>query len=158
MSNYKITKVMKRLITISLLILTLISCIGQTKKTESQKDGNSPNTSINVKKIYDKNGNVVQYDSSYSSFYSSIKGNPHLRDSIFNNFRNDFNDKYFFSNEPFFKNFFFDDSAMNKDFFRNDFFFKHFRSDMARMDSLFQGMDSVKNDFFNKHLKPNVIK
>jgi hypothetical protein len=140
------------------LLLALSGCKGQTKKTDSQNDENKPKTSINVKKKYDKNGNVVQYDSSYSSVYSNIKGDSRLLDSILNNFRNDFNDKYFFSNEPFFKNFFFDDSLMNKDFFRNDYFFKRFRSSMSRMDSLFEGMDSVKNDFFNKHLKPNVIK
>jgi hypothetical protein len=130
------------------LLLVLISCIGQTKKTDSQNDVNKPKTSIDVKKKYDKNGNVVQYDSSYSYVYSNIKGNDRLRDSILNSFRNDFNEKYFFSNEPFFKNFFFDDSLMNRDFFRNDYFFKHFRSNMDRMNSLFEGMDSVKNEFF----------
>jgi hypothetical protein len=150
---------MKRtvLLTLSLLI-TLLSCIGQSKKSDSKTDGNAPKTNINVTKKYDKNGNVIQYDSTYSSFYSDFKDNDRMMDSIFKNFRDNFNEKYFFSNEPFFKDFFFNDSLMKKDFFRNDYFFKNFKNHMARMDSLFWGMDSVKNEFFNKRLNPNIIK
>jgi hypothetical protein len=150
---------MKRLSLIALsLLITLISCTGQTNKSESRSNVNTPKTSINVKKRYDKNGNVIQYDSTYSSFSSNIKGNEQMMDSVFKSFRNNFSEKYFFSNEPFFENFFFNDSLMKKGFFRNDYLFKNFKNHMAQMDSLFWGMDSVKNDFFNKHLSPNVIK
>jgi hypothetical protein len=151
---------MKRILFISLaILLTLISCNGQTKKTEKQPKNDLPQTNIKVKKDYDKNGNIVRYDSSYSSFYSNIKGDSVLRDSIFNNFRQKFNQNYFFSDQPYFKNFFFVDSLLKYDFYKKNFFYDRFKNDMARMDSLFRGMDRMKNDFFDKQFKPeNKIK
>jgi hypothetical protein len=150
---------MKRLDIISvMLLITLMSCTAQTKKSQASYDENSPKTNISVKKKYDKNGNVIGYDSTYTSVYSNIKGDDHLMDSLMNAFKSDFNDKYFFSNEPFFKNFFFNDSVPEKEFLKNDYFYRYFKRDMARMDSLFRGMDLMKNDFFNNRPEPNVIK
>jgi hypothetical protein len=143
---------MKRLFTISLVVLTLTGCSGQTKNDKQSKN-NLPQTNIKVKKDYDKNGNIVRYDSSYSSFYSNIKGDSTLRDSIFNNFRHKFNQDYFFSDQPYFKNFFFVDSLLKYDFYKKDFFYDRFKNNMARMDSLFKGMDIIKNDFFDKQFR-----
>lgn len=149
---------MKRIILISLsLLITLLSCIGQSKKSSSGNDENSPRTNINVRKKFDKNGNVIGYDSTYTSVYSNFKGNRHVLDSIMNAFQDEFNDKSFFSNRPFSKNFIFDDSIPYNDFFINDHFIKQFKNEMARMDSMFrEGFN--KDEFFNKHIEPNVIK
>ena len=133
--------------------LTVASCNGQVKKTETQSKKNLPQTSIKVNKEYDKNGNIVKYDSTYSSYYSNIKGDSSLLDSNFNNFKKQFNQSYFFSNQPFFKNFFFEDSLLKYDFYKKDFFYNRFRNNMERMDSLFKGMDEMKNNYFNKQVK-----
>jgi hypothetical protein len=133
--------------------MTLMSCNGQTKEVNKQNKDISPQTNIKVNKQYDKNGNIIKYDSTYSSYYSNIKGDTSLKDSIFRNFKNRFNQSYFFSNQPFFDNFFFEDTLLKYDFYKKDFFYNRFRNNMEQMDSLFRGMDEMKNDFFNKQLK-----
>lgn len=139
------------LITIALSI-TLMSCNGQTgkQKDSNEKLAEKPQTNIKVERKYDDKGNLMGYDSSYSYYYSNVKDNKKLRDSIFNNFRNMMNDKYFFSRSPFFNDLFFEDSLLKYDFYRKDFFLNRFRNNMRRMDSLFLGMDSLKNRFFSK--------
>lgn len=134
------------------LSMSLNSCNGQERKQNSATKGDQtmPQTNIKVDKQYDKNGNMVKYDSTYSYYYSNIKSDKKLGDSILNNFKNHFNQQYFFSDEPFFNSFFFEDTLLKYDFYRNDFFRNRFRNNMARMDSLFWGMDSMKNSFFNK--------
>jgi len=145
-----------------IISVALISCNGQTKSQEtvSKADTNAPHTDIKVKKEYDKNGNLVKFDSTYSYYYSNIKNNSRLRDSIFNNFKDQFNHKYFFSKDPFFNDFFFSDSLLKYDFYKKDFFLGRFRNNMNRLDSLFWGMDSLKDSFFNRQfnlpLKPGA--
>jgi len=130
--------------------IALTGCNGQTLNKESKSKGTAPQTNIKVNKEYDKNGNLIRFDSAYSSYYSNIKGDSILKDSIFNNFKSQFNNNYFFSNQPYFKDFFFADSLLKYDFYKKDFFYNRFRQNMERMDSLFRGMDIVKNDYFNK--------
>ena len=134
--------------------MTIFSCSGQTKKSEKQLNNKSPQSNIVVNKEYDKNGNLIKYDSTYSSYYSDIKKDSVLGDSIYNNFKKQFNHKYSFSNQPFFKNFFFEDSLLKYDFYKKDFFYNRFKRNMERMDSLFRDMDIMKNNYFNKQLKP----
>lgn len=132
----------------------LNSCNGQ----EQDKSGalplkSQPKTNIKVNKEYDKNGNLIKYDSTYSYYYSNIEGDTLLRDSIFDQFRTHFNQKYFFSEEPFFHDLFFQDSLLNFDFYKNDFFSKRFHNNMEHMDRLFHEMDSIKNQFFLDQFK-----
>ena len=138
------------------LSFTLLGCNGQTGKQngDSVNKGTNPQTSIKVDKKYDSKGNLINYDSTYSYYYSNIKDNKGLEDSIFANFKNQFNNKYFFSTNPYFNDFFFQDSLLKYDFYRKDFFINRFRNNMRMMDSLFWGMDSLKNSFFNK---PSLI-
>ena len=150
---------MRRMILIVLAVsMTLLSCIGQTKNKENKVKDNLPQTNIKVNKEYDKNGNIVKYDSTYSSYYSNIKGDTILKDSIFKDFKNQFNQSYFFSRQPYFKDFFFEDSLLKYDFYKKDFFYNRFRLNMEKMDSLFRGMDIMKNDFFNKQINPKSQK
>ena len=132
--------------------LTMLSCNGQSirDKGEGAKSDTIPQTIIKVDKKYDNNGNLIKYDSSYSYYYSNIKDNNNLKDSIFNNFKKQFNNSYFFSSDPYFNDFFFQDSLLKYDFYRNDFFINRFRNNMRMMDSLFWRMDSLKNSYFNR--------
>lgn len=136
-------------ITVIALSLTFLGCNGQKVENKKQPEANSPQTNINVKKEYDKNGNILSYDSTYSYYYSSIKNDTVKRDSIYELFKNQFNQKYFFSSEPYFHNFFFQDSLLKYDFYKKDFFTNRYRNNMSKMDSLFWNMDIMKNDFFN---------
>ena len=143
------------------LSVTLISCNGQTTKLNEESANNTmnPQTSIKVDKKYDSKGNLITYDSSYSYYYSNVKDNANLKDSILKNFKNHFNRNYSFSTNPYFNDFFFQDSLLKYDFYRKDFFMNRFRNNMRMMDSLFWGMDSLKNSFFNKQfIVPGPIK
>ena len=44
-----------------------------TKEQLSEK-GENPQVDIKVNKEYDDNGNLIRYDSAYTSFYSNFKG------------------------------------------------------------------------------------
>ncbi len=144
---------MKRIYIVALACsLTLISCNAQTQKSEKEAKGNKPQTSIKVNRQYDKNGNLIKFDSTYSSYYSNVKGDTTLKDSILNKFKKEFNKSYLFSNEPYFNNFFFQDSLMKYDFYKKDFFYNRFRDNMQQMDSLFSEMDKMKNNFFRGEL------
>ncbi len=132
-------------------LLAMVSCNGQNKNntnSESKNDANSPITEIKVNKEYDEEGNLVRFDSTYSSYYSNIKTDDFARDSIFDNFRKQFHSLYPFSSKPFFDELFFEDSLLQYDFYRHDFFSERFRQNTRRMDRLFMEMDSVKNQFF----------
>jgi hypothetical protein len=75
------------------------------KRREYNNNKECPQTEIKVNKEYDKNGNLVRFDSSYSYYYSNVAGDTVLQDSILNAFKAHFNQHYFFSNEPFFNDF-----------------------------------------------------
>jgi len=139
-------------ITALALTLFLVGCNGQTKQDleDLNSDSIKPKTDIKVNKEYDENGNLIRYDSSYSYYYSNISNDTLVRDSIFNDFQNYFNKRYGFSNEPFFDDYFFEDSLLHYDFYKQDFFSNRFRRNMEYMDQLFWEMDSLKNNFFNK--------
>jgi hypothetical protein len=146
---------MRKIILVSLAIsITLLSCNGQSKNSDNKQVKDTlPKTNIKVNREYDSKGNLIRFDSTYSSYYSNIEGDTTLRDSIFSRFRNHFNESYFFSDEPFFRDFFFVDSLLKYDFYKKDFFYNRFRDNMQRMDSLFREMDVMKNDFYNRQDK-----
>lgn len=139
-----------------MLTIGLSSCHGQERKKMVMKDQNKPQTHIKVNKQYDKNGNLVKYDSTYSYYYSNIKKDSVARDSIYRQFRRFFNNKYDFSEEPYFHDLFFQDSLLKYDFYKKNFFQKRFQNNMAHMDKLFEQMDSLKNQFFMEQVKPVI--
>jgi hypothetical protein len=135
-------------------LLSLSSCNGQSGKGEkATAEKNAPKTDIKVNKEYDKNGNLIRYDSTYSAYYSNILNDSVRGDSIFKNFKSQFNQKYLFSQKPYFNDFFFQDSLLKYDFYKNDFFSNRFKNNMQQMDKLFLEMDSVKNYFFENQLQ-----
>lgn len=141
------------------LVLTLvmpaiiISCNGQMNLSENISQDTIPQKNIVVNKEYDEKGNLIRYDSTYSFYYSSTGENPKLRDSIFRNFETYFNQSYSFSNQPYFRDFFFLDSLLRYDFYKKDFFYERFKNNLNRMDSLFKEMDEKKNEFYNNQFK-----
>jgi hypothetical protein len=138
--------------------LIFFGCNGQETKNDKNrklsdatlKMGNQPQENIKVNKEYDKDGNLIRYDSTYSYYYSNIDKNKAVGDSIFNVFRNMFEESYPFSKKPYFNKLFFEDSLLHYDFYKEDFFSKRFRENMKQAEKLFQEMDSLKNEFFMK--------
>jgi hypothetical protein len=141
---------MKRVVFLAFaLFLAWSNCIGQTGKKEAQKPekANQPQKEINVNKVYDENGSIIGYDSTYSYSFSYPGNFPDtlLIDSIFNDFRSHFGRDEFPFSDPFFDDHFLNDSLFYHDFFRKDFFYNQFPFYTERMKKLFQELDSLKN-------------
>lgn len=137
-----------------MLTLFLSSCQAQEAKKKNDKsidlEKNKPQTNIIVNKEYDEAGNLIRYDSTYSSYYSNIEGDSLMGDSIMKSFRKDLFKHFPMSRSPFFESFFFEDSLADYDFYKNDFFRERYRLNQQRMEELFWEMDSIKNRFFNE--------
>ncbi len=107
-----------------------------------------PQVNVKVNKRYDDKGNLVGFDSLYSSYYSNIKGDSVQMDSLMRGF-----DTYFQRNHPMFFNnrlntLFFNDSLRYPDFFHDDFFMKHYQLNDLYMKDMMRRMDSIKNKFY----------
>jgi hypothetical protein len=141
--------------------LMLVSCHEKSngQQTASAKKGNAtvaqdsldkPKVNIKVNRHYDDKGNMIGFDSTYSSYYSNIKGDTSRMDSLINSF-----DQYFSRNHASlfnnnFNSLFFNDSLRYPDFFHNDFFMKRYELNDAYMRNMMRHMDSVKNRFYSE--------
>jgi hypothetical protein len=103
--------------------LTLQACNGHKATSVVEKLAKQPQTHIHINKEYDKSGNLVRYDSVYSSYFPNHEGDSTMQDSLFGRFKDHFNENFFFSNHPYFSNFFFEDSLLKYDFYKKDFFY-----------------------------------
>jgi hypothetical protein len=140
-----------------LMVVTFSSCHQNTKGQSSADLQNHPNTqdsvnkpkvNIQVNRRYDDKGNLIGFDSLYSTYYSSSQGDSANTDSLMKDF-----DKYFQKQHPsFFDNrmntLFFSDSLHYPDFFHNDFFMKHYELNDAYFRNMMHQMDSIKNSFY----------
>lgn len=152
------TPVWGALIVVSLL---LSSCQQNTngqnpeaheKTTSMEKDSlRKPKVNIQVNKHYDEKGNVIGFDSTYTSFYSNVEGDTARMDSLMNSFDRYFNRDYspFFRNE--FNSLFFKDSLRYPDFFHDDFFLKRYELNDQYFRDMMNRMDSIKNHFYQEH-------
>lgn len=140
------------------MTMVLSACNGQ-----AQEPGNNatrtdtlaartdtPRTEVRVNKEYDPNGNLIAYDSTYSSFYSSHNADPALMDSLFHDFRPGFNRRFLFMTDPGFNDLFFRDSLLYPDFFHDDFFRKRMEMNDRWMQQMMAEMDSMKNAYFRE--------
>lgn len=148
-----------------LLILTsfvFCTCNGQVQKKEKtiktkvhheQSDG-KPEETITVNKHYDKNGKLVSFDSTYTSYYKSRKGDKFLMDSLLQVFKkSSFSEDFPSMKDPYFKDLFLTDSLIDADFFHEDFFRKRFELNETYLHKMMHEMDSVKNEFFRREFK-----
>jgi hypothetical protein len=156
---------------LSVLAVLFFSCNGQNAKDHKQSKTNSeqmlrgsfdstdtlnkPKVKVNVNKRYDDKGRVVQFDSTYSYFYSSPNGIRHLNnDSIYDQFQSFFNKSYphFFEHQN--NDIFFNDSLFKYDFFNNDYFLKRYQLNQKNFEGFYKQMDSLKQNFM-KQRYPN---
>jgi len=146
------------------LSLMLASCqkstMGQDNAASNQDSISAvkPKVNIKVNKHYDDEGNVIGFDSTYTSYYSNIQGDTGRIDSVMQNFDTYFNRKHsdFFKDQ--FQSLFFTDSlipieAIGTDFFHNDFFLKRYELNDSYFRDMMNRMDSIKNRFYKDRLR-----
>lgn len=134
---------MIRTVVIAIAIsLASLYCTGQVVDAGKKTDQSAPKTNIKVTREYDKNGNIVKYDSSYSYFFSNIEGDTGLTFRFFDDFNNQSDDSIFFSKRPRFKDFIFGDSLFLLDFYRMNYLYNSFNKNMQNLDLIFNEMDS----------------
>jgi hypothetical protein len=123
----------------------------QGRTSVAQDSLTKPKVSIQVNRRYDDKGNMVGFDSVYSSFYSNVSGDTVQMDSLMNSFDRYFNRNHssFFRNE--FTPLFFNDSLRYPDFFHNDFFMKRYELNDQYLRDMMHRMDSIKNRFYQEH-------
>lgn len=145
---------MKNLIVFIVAILTFNSCNAQSEKKENKnaKEQIEPKVDYKVNKKYDEFGNLIEFDSTYTYYYSNIDKNALINDSIFKKFNEHFNKKDPFIGNSFFNDFFKQDDYLNDDFFSEDFYRGNFSRQKEMMNRILSRMDSLKNDFLiRKH-------
>lgn len=126
---------------------------GAASKKESAAVSDSlskPIVNIKVNKHYDDKGNVVGFDSTYTSFYSNVDGDTLKMDSLMRSF-----DRHFDLGKTslFGRNFdslFFNDSLRYRDFFHDDFFLKRYELNDLYLRDMMRRMDSLKNNFYRE--------
>jgi hypothetical protein len=122
-------------------------------KNEATSDTlDKPKVSIQVNKRFDDKGNMIGFDSTYSSYYSNRVGDTARLESLMNRFDSYFNrnNSTFFQNE--FKPLFFNDSSRSR-FFEDDFFLKQYEQNDHYFKDMVKRMDSIKNHFYHEHNK-----
>lgn len=149
---------------ICILVALFFSCEGQNSKnkqkgkaetlrqsiTPADTASNKPKVSVNVNRKYDKNGKLLQFDSTYSYVYSSPHGIKQLdNDSVFNQFQSFMNKQHpnFFENQN--NAIFFNDSLFKYDFFNDDYFQKRFQLNQKNFENFYKEMDSLKQNFLH---------
>lgn len=145
---------MKAIISFFATLMLMVGCEAQNSTEQPTVNDDTaqiqPKTDIRVNKEYDDDGNLIRYDSVYSSYYSNVQGDTVMSDSILSEFRKHFNTQFPMSVNPFFNDMFFNDSLMQYDFYKDEFFQNRFKDNWRHMDEYFKQMDSIKNEFFRK--------
>lgn len=151
-------KIARFLFTMILLMGLMQSCNNDTKgqSTQMKKDVDStaqPRIDIKVNRRYDENGNIIGFDSTYTSYYSNISGDTAKMDSLMGSFDRYFRQEHssFFGRQ--FDPLFFSDSTRYHDFFHDDFFLKRYELNDPYMRGMMYRMDSIKNNFYKEHRK-----
>jgi hypothetical protein len=159
----KTMEIMKIML-VSLLFAIFSGCNGQIKKEKSEVEETKkitalkedslakPRIDVKVNRRYDDKGNLVQFDSTYSYFYSSPSGTMQLgNDSVFRNFRSFFERSYPNLMDRRIKNIFFNDSLFKYDFFNDDYFQKRFELNKKMFEDMYRQMDSIKRGFMKQN-------
>lgn len=128
-----------------LISLVLFSFVSQNKNSDiyvpDNEDSlmkNQPKVDVKVNKKYDENGNLIQYDSSYSVIYSSpgtdIQFNNMDSDSLMAMMRKHMKMNNLFDNDPFF------DNSSGFGFNHNEFFNMDPFENMRKMQDMMKKM------------------
>ncbi len=138
---------MKTTILLFFVSTFFFACNSQNIKS---KDGGmkKPQENIKVTKKYDENGNLIELDSVYTSYYSNFDGDTIFTDTLMNQFSNYFKHSF---NLGFSDGLYSVDSMFMPGFFHDDFFENQFIRQDKEMLNMIRQMDSLKNSFFQMH-------
>jgi hypothetical protein len=109
---------------------------------------------VRVNKRYDDKGNLIQFDSSYSYFYSSPgfkKQSSISSDSLFGNLKSPLLKQFENLMDENMNSIFFNDSTFKYDFYNSDYFSKRFHLNLPKFEELYRQMDSVKSNMFRQN-------
>jgi len=109
---------------------------------------NKPKVDIKVNRHFDEKGKMIGFDSTYSSYYSSVDGDTAKMDNMFKDFNSYFKKQHQSMFDDDFNDVFFNDSLMYPDFFHKDFFSQRYSLNDKYFRSMMSEMDSVKNKFY----------
>ena len=146
-------------VVMTVLALLVSSCDkdsrGQTADLKKDQTDSviKPKIDIKVNRRFDEKGNMIGFDSTYTSYYTNIIGDTSRMDSLMGSF-----DHYFRTDHPrFFRDqfdpLFFSDSTRYPDFFHDDYFMRRYELNDRYMRGMMQQMDSIKNKFYREHRK-----
>lgn len=128
--------------------------IAKSNQTSVSKDSlNKPKISVEVNRRYDEKGNVIGFDSKYSSYYSNVKADTAQMDSLMHRFDRYFNFNHSSLWDRQFNTLFFNDSTRYPDFFHDDFFMRRYELNDQYFRGMMNRMDSIKNRFFKEESK-----
>jgi hypothetical protein len=149
---------MKRIALTGVIILLLLALLPilQSSKAQLKDSGrdpivsnrdsisNQPRVDIHVKKQKDQNGNIIGYDSTYTSTWSNNGEMPENIDSIFRSMQKHFSGNFSFNMSPFgFKSPALKDSSM-------DSFNGMFDDNWADMHKMIEQQRKMMEEFFNQ--------
>lgn len=149
---------MKRFILFTAVLSLMLSACknqnsGEDKLALSENDTIKPITNYEVHKEYDEDGNLISVDSTYTYFYSNIKGDSLMEQKVFKNFKHGFDANFMNIDSIMANDFFNDDLFKMHDFYTRDFFSNRFRMNDKSVDEIFKRMDSLKNRFYKEQNK-----
>jgi hypothetical protein len=146
-----------------ILLLFLSSCHEKTQGQNPEEKNrissvtndslSKPKVNIKVNKHYDDKGNVIGFDSTYTSFYSNVQGDTARMDSLMGSFDRYFKRDHSMFFDGQFNSLFFDDSTRYPDFFHDDFFMKRYELNDHYLRDMMRRMDSIKNHFYYERSK-----
>ena len=153
---------MKRILFLILVPFLFTGCSdAQSTGNKKNKDNKpavtekavKPKVDIKVNKVFDKNGNLVKYDSTYVWTYSNINGDSVTvnADTVLSEFRPFFDEQFPDINMPGVDDFLYSDSSFYQNFFMHDYFFDRWQHSQKESERIFREMDSLKNMFFQRN-------
>src|SRR5690349_10233661 len=146
---------MKNLIVWIVLSFLTGGCDGQKKineKVDKQMASTDtlvkPKVDVRVNKRYDNKGNLIQFDSTYSYYYSSpgIGRSSIKSDSLFGNFKSPLLNQYKDLMNENMNSIFFNDTLFKYDFYDKDYFSRRFHLNISKFEEIYRQMDSIKSD------------
>ncbi|MEY3238468.1 MAG: hypothetical protein RI883_2569 [Bacteroidota bacterium] len=154
---------MKKIFYYSILFIGLFSSCDDKSEKKNQKETTiistqkeekeNPQINVKVNKRYDKKGNLIAFDSTYSYYYSNRTGDKVLMDSLFKEFKPFIIKEFPLMKDKHFNDLFLNDTLFYNDFFHEDYFRKRLELNEKYMKNMMLQMDSIKNEFFKIHHK-----
>jgi len=145
----------KIILTVAFSLLSVFAFAqNKSENKEYSKPGN-PKVHYNVHKVYDKNGNLISYDSTYSwSYHKGSMGKTIDVDSVMRKFLPYFRQNFPNAEMKSMRQHFLSmpDSAMILDFFNNKNFFDQWQDQLFDFQQQIREMDSLRNQFFKQFM------